>query len=208
MEKLIKGLHKFQTEIFPENKDFYESLTKGQNPEVLFITCSDSRINPNLVTSTGPGDLFILRNAGNVIPPYTHGGSEAATIEFAIGELHVNHIIVCGHSYCGAIQTAKDVDNVKNMPALFYWIKNYIQPTYEFVKENYGDIKGATFHNILVQEHVLRQVEHLKTHPLVSEAIAKGNIILHAWVYQFETGEIYSYKSQEGQFERLKILEV
>src|SRR5438477_7372350 len=103
MKKLIKGLHTFQAEVFPIKKDYYKELIKGQFPEVLFITCSDSRINPHLITQTDPGDLFIIRNAGNIIPYYGSGGSEEATLEFAIHELGIQHIIICGHSYCGAI---------------------------------------------------------------------------------------------------------
>ena len=105
MQKLIHGLHHFQTALFGSQRELFERLAEGQSPEVLFITCSDSRINPNLLTQTEPGELFILRNAGNIVPPYgAVQGGEAATIEFAVAGLGVKDIIVCGHSHCGAMK--------------------------------------------------------------------------------------------------------
>lgn len=204
MKKLIKGLHKFQKEIFPNEKDFFESLVKGQNPEVLFITCSDSRINPNLFTSSNPGDLFILRNAGNIIPIHGTCGSEEATIEFAVSTLGVKDIIVCGHSHCGAIQSAFNLENIKKLPSLYNWIKNNIEPTLKNVEETYKVFDKETILDILIQENVLKQIENIKTHPVVSNAIANNQLSLHAWVYTFETGEIFSFNSKEEQFELLK----
>lgn len=204
MKKLIKGLHKFQTQVFPIKKDFFQDLVKGQNPEALFITCSDSRINPHLMTSADPGELFILRNAGNIIPEYGNGGSEEATIEFAVSELGVKNIILCGHSHCGAIQAAINLDSIKHLPSLFNWIQKNISPSVELVKKNYNITDESVFFNILMQEHVLRQIENLKTHPVVKKAIAENNLVLHAWIYQFETGDIVSFDVEEGQFNILK----
>lgn len=204
MKKLIKGLHKFQTEVFPIQKDFFQNLAKGQNPEILFITCSDSRINPNLVTSAEPGDLFILRNAGNIIPLYTIQSSEAATIEFAVKQLKVKHIIICGHSYCGAVEAVRNLDALRDMPALYSWISTNISPTLAFVQNNYQPADDATLANVLLQEHVLKQIENLKTHPAVAQAISQNELSVHAWIYKFEQGDIFSYNIQEGQFERIK----
>ena len=104
MQKLLEGLHHFQQNIFSSQRELFERLAKGQSPETLFITCSDSRINPNLLTQTQPGELFILRNAGNIIPPYgAANGGEGATIEYAVAVLGVKDIIVCGHAHCGAM---------------------------------------------------------------------------------------------------------
>jgi len=200
MKKLIKGLHKFQTEIFPTQKDFFESLTKGQYPEVLFISCSDSRVNPNLVMSLDPGEIFILRNAGNIIPMYGQGSSEEATIEFAVSKLNIKDIIICGHSYCGAIQASTQLDEFQDTPNFYSWIKKNIGPTMDLVKENYSLIDQNAFLNVLTQEHVLKQIENLKTYPAVNDAINKNNLSLHAWVYKFETGDIYSFDPNEGQF--------
>ncbi len=206
MKKLIKGLHKFQTEVFPIQKDFFQDLAKGQDPEILFISCSDSRINPHLVTSSDPGELFILRNAGNIIPVYGVGGGEAATIEFAVCELKVKHIIVCGHSYCGAIEAVFHSDQLTSQPILKSWIDNNIAPTLALVNKNYQNLDKNSLESILLQEHVLQQIENLKTHPTVMNAITNHGLTLHAWIYKFESGDIFSFNLQEGQFERIKHL--
>ena len=119
MQKLIQGIHQFQKESFRPLQGLFEELAKGQNPETLFITCSDSRIDPTLLTKAQPGDLFILRNAGNIIPPHGAGnGGEAATIEFAVAALGVKDIIICGHSHCGAMQGLLHPEQVASLPAV------------------------------------------------------------------------------------------
>jgi len=200
MKKLIRGLHKFQTEVFPIQKDFFQKLVSGQEPEILFITCSDSRINPTLVTSTNPGDLFILRNTGNIIPPYSIPSGEAATIEFAINQLKVEHLIICGHSHCGALDAAVNLDSLKNQRQLHAWIDENVSPTLALVNKSYQELDT----NILLQEHVLQQIENVKTHPAVNHAINKGLLTLHAWIYRFEEGNIYSFNLNDGQFELIK----
>lgn len=204
MKKLIKGLHQFQTEVFPLKKDFFEELVKGQKPEALFITCSDSRINPNLMTSAEPGELFILRNTGTIIPPYGKAISEAATIEFAVCELGVKNIILCGHLHCGALEAATDVQKIKHNPSLYFWLQENVIPTVALVKKNYRYTDRTAFLNILVQEHVLQQIENLKTHPVVKAAIAHNMLALHVWIYKFETGDIAAYDPDEGQFKLIK----
>ena len=122
MQKLIQGIHQFQENVFRSQQDLFERLSQGQSPEALFITCSDSRINPNLITMTNPGDLFILRNAGNIIPPYgAANGGEGATIEFAIAALGVQDIIVCGHSHCGAMKGLLYQETLEDLPATRAW---------------------------------------------------------------------------------------
>jgi len=208
MKKLIKGLHKFQTQVFPVRRHFYENLVKGQNPEVLFITCSDSRINPNLVTSSDLGELFILRNAGNIVPAYGHHGSEEATIEFAIDKLKIKDIILCGHSHCGAVQAVTQLDDIKDTANLYAWIKKHIEPTLDLVKANYENLDHNTLLNILTQEHALKQIENLKTYPIINKAIAENNLSLHAWIYKFETGNIFYFDVHEGQFNLLNLEQI
>jgi carbonic anhydrase len=119
MQKLIQGIHRFQQENFRPLQGLFEQLSKGQNPETLFITCSDSRIDPNLLTRSQPGDLFILRNAGNIVPPHGAGsGGEAATIEFAVAALGVKDIVICGHSHCGAMRGLLQPEQVASLPAV------------------------------------------------------------------------------------------
>lgn len=206
MKKLIRGLHKFQTEVFPIQKDFFQKLTEGQEPEILFVTCSDSRINPTLVTSADPGDLFILRNAGNIIPPYSIPSGEAATIEFAITQLKVQHLIICGHSHCGALDAAIHLNSFKNQRQLYAWIEENVSPTLALIHKNYKELDATSLANILLQEHVLKQIENVKTHPVVMDAIDKNSLTLHAWIYRFEEGNIYSFNPHDEQFGLIKHL--
>jgi len=200
MQKLINGLHHFQRNIFTTQRELFERLAGGQTPDALFITCSDSRINPNLITHTEPGDLFILRNAGNIVPPYSNsGGGEAATVEFAVAGLGVKDIIVCGHSHCGAMKGLLDESLVAEMPAVKLWLQ-HAESTKRVIKENYAELTGDELMSACVQENVLAQVENLKTHPAVAARLASGRLNLHAWVYKIETGQIFAYDPALGQF--------
>ena len=144
MQKLIQGIHQFQGESFLPLQGLFEQLAKGQNPETLFITCSDSRIDPNLLTQAKPGDLFILRNAGNIIPPHGAGnGGEAATIEFAVAALGVKDIIICGHSLCGAMQGLLHPEQVASLPALSSWL-SHAEMTRRIMCDNYGHLEGTS----------------------------------------------------------------
>lgn len=200
MQKLITGLHAFQQHIFGEQRDLFERLAAGQHPLALFITCSDSRINPNLITQTEPGELFILRNAGNIVPPYgAPGGGEAATIEFAVKGLGIRDIIVCGHSLCGAMDALIAEEKLRELPALTEWLR-HAEATRQIIREKYADRTGAALQLTTIEENVLVQLENLRTHPAVAARLAQGTLNLHGWVYKFETGQVFSYHSAEGQF--------
>lgn len=202
MKKLITGIHHFQSQVFESHRELFERLSKGQSPESLFITCSDSRINPNLITQTNPGDLFILRNAGNIIPPFgAANGGEGGTIEFAVAALGVTDIIICGHSHCGAVKGLLKPEQLKDLPAVAAWL-SHAQATTRIMKENYADqgLSEDELINVAVQENVLVQIENLKTHPSVAARLARGEINLHAWTYKIETGEVFAYNQQSGQF--------
>ena len=154
IQKLIEGIHQFQEENFRPLQDLFEKLSKGQNPETLFITCSDSRIDPNLLTQSQPGDLFILRNAGNIVP--SHGaanGGEGATIEFAVAGLGVKDIIICGHSHCGAMKGLLQPEMVASLPALSSWL-SHAETTRKIVKDNYGHLEGDRLVTATVEENV------------------------------------------------------
>lgn len=199
MRKLITGLHHFQSELFLPHKELFERLAHEQNPDALFITCSDSRINPNLITHTNPGDLFILRNAGNIIPPYGAAGGEAATVEFAVARLGIKDIIVCGHSNCGAMGALLHPENLHDLPAVALWL-SHAEETRRIVRENYSDLDDQQLLNVAIQENVLVQLEHLRTHPTVAARLSRGEMSLHGWTYKIETGEVFSYRPDEGQF--------
>ena len=200
MQKLIQGIHHFQSNIFSPQRELFERLADGQHPDALFITCSDSRINPNLITQTQPGELFILRNAGNIIPPHgAANGGEGATIEFAVAGLGVQDIIICGHSHCGAIKGLLQPESLKDMPTVAAWL-SHAEATRRIMRENYSDRIGAAQLTTAVEENVLVQVENLRTHPAVSARLARGKLNLHAWVYKIETGEVFAYDAERGQF--------
>ena len=143
MQKLIQGTHQFQSEDFLPLQGLFEHLAKGQNPETLFITCSDSRIDPNMLTRSKPGDLFIIRNAGNIIPPHGAGnGGEAATVEFAVAALGVKDIIICGHSHCGAMKGLLQPEQVASLPAVSSWL-SYAETTRRIIRDNYGHLAAC-----------------------------------------------------------------
>ncbi|MEZ6060983.1 MAG: carbonic anhydrase [Planctomycetaceae bacterium] len=201
MQKLVEGIHAFQRQHFSQNATLFETLAEGQQPLALFVTCSDSRINPNLLTQTRPGELFILRTAGNIIPPYgaVHGG-EAATIEYAVSVLKVKDIVVCGHSHCGAMSGLLNQDQLANLPAVKA-ILSHAEATRRIVLENYGHVKGDERRlTLTVEENVLVQLENLRTHPAVAAAISRRSLNLHGWVYQFESGQVFAYDPDHGQF--------
>lgn len=200
MQKLIQGIHRFQEEDFLPLQDLFEELAKGQNPETLFITCSDSRIDPNMLTRAQPGDLFILRNAGNIVP--SHGaatGGEAATIEFAVAALGVKDIIICGHSHCGAMKGLLEPETVAPLPAVAAWL-SHAETTRRIVRDNYGHLHGDPLVTATVEENVLVQLENLRTLPSVASRLVRGDLHLHGWVYKIETGQVFAFEPASGQF--------
>ncbi len=200
MQKLVQGIHQFQRNAFRSRKDLFERLAQGQSPEALFITCSDSRINPNLLTQTEPGELFILRNAGNIIPPHgAPANGEHATIEFAVVSLGVTDIIVCGHSHCGALTGLLDPASLGELPAMSAWL-THAEATARIMRENYPHLEGEPLLTATIEENVLVQLENLRTLPSVANRLASGDLLLHGWVYQIDTGEVFAYDAAEGQF--------
>ena len=200
MQKLIHGIHRFQEKNFSPLQGLFEKLAKGQNPETLFITCSDSRIDPNLLTQSQPGDLFILRNAGNIVPPHgAANGGEGATIEFAVAGLGVKDIIVCGHSNCGAMAGLMNPDKISSLPTLGSWL-SHAESTRRIVRDNYGHLDPDRLLMATVEENVLVQLENLRTLPAVASRLVKGDLHLHGWVYKIETGEVFAYELTSGQF--------
>src|SRR4051812_23016474 len=200
IQKLVSGIHRFKREVFSAQRDFFERLAEGQEPQTLFITCSDSRIDPNLITHTMPGDLFVLRNAGNLTPAYgaTTGG-EVATIEFAIMGLAVTDIIVCGHSHCGAMKALLHPEYAAEMHAVLDWLKN-AEATRRIIRSKYSALSDGDLLDAAIEENVLMQIENLQTHPAVAVALAEDKLKLHAWVYEIETGEVFAFDDRVEQF--------
>ncbi len=200
MQKLVNGVHSFQREVFGSQRELFARLARGQEPIALFITCSDARINPHLLTQADPGDLFILRNAGNIVPPYSgQVGGEAATIEFAVAGLKVRDVIICGHSQCGAMKGLMHREQVADLPAVELWL-THAEATRRIMMEKYSALTGPELLTATVEENVLVQLENLRTHPAVAAALAAGRLNLHGWVYKIETGGVFTFHPDEGQF--------
>jgi carbonic anhydrase len=194
MKRLIQGLHEFQTKYFSTHRELFELLSQGQHPRILFITCSDSRIDPNLITQTEPGEMFIIRNAGNIIPAYgaTNGG-EGAAVEYAVHALGIQEIIVCGHSHCGAMKGLLQIDKLaEDMPLVYEWLK-HAEATRRIIKEHYQEYEGEERMNATIEENVLTQLENLRSYPVIQSRLKSGQLHLHGWVYEIESGEIFAY---------------
>ena len=201
MKDIIKGLREFQSSYVPAHKELLEELAHGQHPRVLFITCSDSRVQPELITQSDLGDLFVIRNAGNIIPPYgsTNGG-EGATIEYAIKSLNIQHIIVCGHTTCGAMKGLLQVGELETkMPLVYNWLK-HTEATRELVDEHYSHLDKKDKLATLVAENVLTQIDNLKTYPSVRSHLHRNDVQLHGWIYNIEDGSVLTYDRASHTF--------
>jgi carbonic anhydrase len=194
MKKLLEGLQKFRTGYFSSHRALFEELSHGQHPRILFIACSDSRVDPNLITQADVGDLFVIRNAGNIIPPYgAANGGEGASIEYAIEALGIEQVIVCGHSHCGAMKGLLKLNTLQEkMPLVYDWLK-HAEATRRLVKENYSHYEGEELIEITVAENVLTQLENLQTYPIIRSKLRNGKLSLHGWIYRIEAGEVLAY---------------
>lgn len=201
MEKLIQGLRNFQSSYFCSHQALFEELSHGQKPQVLFIACSDSRVDPNLITQSKVGDLFVIRNAGNIVPPYgaTNGG-EGASIEYAIQALNINQVIICGHSHCGAMKGLLKLESLRaSMPLVCNWL-SHAEATRRLIEESYSDREGEELLDITIAENVLTQLENLRTYPIVHARLSQKKLSLHAWIYHIETGNVMSYDPERHGF--------
>ena len=203
MDQLLSGIHQFHAQVFQREKEFYSKLSAGQSPSTLFIGCSDSRVDPTIITQSDMGELFVLRNAGNIVPCYgASNGGESATIEYAVSALGVKDIVICGHSGCGALQAMLNPQKMEKLPLVKSWL-NHAEATRRIVEENYSQFAGEALLEIAIREHVLVQIENLQTHPAVAVKLQRGELTLHAWVYLMETGDILAYSTEDGGFASL-----
>jgi len=202
MKKLIQGIVEFRKNLTQENREFFAKLALGQKPDTLFIACSDSRVVPNLFASTNPGDLFVLRNIGNLIPPSHCQNEEAsalAVIEFALFSLHVSDIIICGHSECGAMESLSKGVMPCCSPHLKSWLKHGEQALLK-VREGLTLNPTLLEHNQVSQMNVLQQMEHIKSYSFIQERLEKKEVRLHGWWFDIAQADVYCYESDLNQF--------
>lgn len=205
VDKIIEGISRFQNDIYPSQAKLFRELASAQSPDVFFITCCDSRIDPNLITQTNPGELFIFRNIGNIVPPHSlHTGSVTAAIEYAVGVLNVSHIVICGHTDCGAMKGALNPGALNELPHVSEWL-SHCDAACRTVKENHAELDDAAKLQLLIEQNVVMQLQHIRTHPYVAARLEAKRLSLHGWVYDIETGNFKTYNASAHQFERLQM---
>lgn len=208
MKKLLQGIVKFRRDVLPGYRETFARLALGQAPDALFIGCSDSRVAVNVFASTDPGDLFVVRNVGNLVPPYDKTAANdavAAAIEFALHSLNVSNIIVCGHSECGAMQALSTGREKVKPPHLREWLRHGDNAMAAFKATSPASApdphaKPLAPHNRLSQLNVLKQLENLKTYPTVQPRLNTGKLALHAWWFELSRADVYAYEESAGQF--------
>ena len=206
MDRIIAGVHRFRREEYAKNSTFYRELAeRKQHPMALFITCSDSRVLPHRITQTEPGELFELRNAGNIVPPYGTGGhGEAATIEYSLDVLNIKNIIICGHSQCGAMRAMLEQKPLEDLPAAKAWFA-HAEATRRIVKQKYPKLSTDELWPIASQENVLVQMNQVSTHPCVAARLSDGDVRIYGWYYDIGQGQILQYDQSQGRFLELGV---
>jgi carbonic anhydrase len=194
VDKFLGGISRFQKHVYPKHQDFFEELALGQRPDALFITCADSRIDPCLLTQTKPGELFICRVIGNIVPPYGAAlGGVSATIEYAVGVLRVPEVIVCGHTDCGVMRGALNPSALVGFPHVTDWLR-YADVQHRDAEPSAELLLELTEHNVVAQ------MKNLRSHPSVAARLAEGNLALHGWVYHIGTGTVTAHEEKSGSF--------
>ena len=205
MDDIFEGVFKFKNEDYEKYKNLFAELENGQNPHTLFIGCSDSRVVPSLITKTLPGELFMVRNIANMVPPYRETEEYVSTtsaIEFAIEVLNVKNIVVCGHSNCGGCASLyKSEEELKNVPHVRKWLE-LANPVKEYVLNNINTEEGKNIQKSLMTEqfNIVHQVNNLFTYPFIKEKYINKEINIYGWYYMIATGEVYNYDKENGSF--------
>ncbi len=194
LEQLKDGVKRFQAEVYPQQAEiFARAASEKQAPHTLFITCADSRVDPNLITSSGTGEVFVTRNIGNMVPTYGEMlGGVSAVVEFAVSALRVKHVVICGHTHCGAMQGLLAKSSLDTMPTVKSWLKNAhaALSITEILDEKAEPHNKRGILEVLTEQNVLLQMQHLKTHPSVAGAMAKGELTVSGWIYNIGSGEV------------------
>jgi len=204
MGRLLDGVRRFHAQAFPQRRQLFQRLARAQQPETLLITCADSRVVPELFTQTEPGELFLCRNVGNVVPAYGAAlGGVSAVIEYAVVALEVKSIVICGHSDCGAMKALVRPESLAGMPTVGSWLR-HAAAAHSVVRVRYPDLDGDALVQALVEQNVLTQLDHLRTHPSVAARLAEGRLGVHGWTYEIGTGTVAMFDPAAGRFVPLK----
>ena len=205
MNELIGRVLRFEKDVYSSRSDLYGKLaSRGQSPKALMISCADSRVAPEHVMQAEPGDLFVCRNAGNVVPPFAQmNGGVSSTVEYAVAALGVRDIIVCGHSDCGAMKAVAEPHLTHDMPNVAAWLR-HSNAASRVVRDAYPELTNGELVRAISMENVVAQLAHLRTHPSVAAGIARGEISLHGWFVDIHAGQIFGLDSDSGQFVPLR----
>ncbi|EIF34206.1 carbonic anhydrase [Burkholderia sp. Ch1-1] len=199
VQEIIEGFIRFQREVFPQQSGLFKRLSTAQSPSTLFVTCSDSRVVPELLTQTEPGSLFVIRNAGNIVPSYgPEPGGVSATVEYAVAVLHVRDIVICGHSNCGAMTAISTCMNLDHLPAVAGWLRHADAAKAINASRTYHS--DAECLEALVKDNVIAQLANIRTHPSVAVGLANKTLQLHGWIFDIESGVMLALDGRTGKF--------
>jgi len=199
MKNIVDGVSRFQSDVFPSKRGFFRRLARGQEPHVLMISCSDSRVDMSLITQSDPGEIFAIRNAGNIVPPYDSPfDTGSATLDYALAQLPITDIVVCGHSDCGAMHSLLLPGLESRLPSVARWLQFAELPKKHLLER--AQRNPAAVLRTLTRANVLRQLFHLQTHPAVAKQVARGQLALHGWVYDIANGTVIAFDADAGQY--------
>ena len=203
-DRLLEGVRRFRTDVYPNRRKVYQEAARTQQrPHSLVITCADSRIDPELITQSGPGDIFVTRNIGNLVPAYGEMlGGVSAVIEYAVAALKVNHIVICGHTDCGAMKALMQPEESAKYPTVNAWLRN-AQAAYSIVEARNTTTGVRRVLDELIEENVLLQLVHLRTHPSVASRLAVGELTMQGWVYDIGEGDVRIHDPEMNRFVRI-----
>jgi carbonic anhydrase len=202
LQKLKQGARRFNAEVYPPLAEVYaRAATEQQRPHTMVIACADSRVEPNEILQAGPGEIFVMRNIGNIVPAYGEMlGGVSAAIEFAVKGLNVQHIVICGHTDCGAMKALLNPDSVKAMPTVTSWLTNARAALSVAETLHEHENQRREILTVLTEQNVLLQLQHLKTHPSVAGALAKGDLTVSGWIYNIGRGGVSIAEDGERTF--------
>jgi carbonic anhydrase len=207
LDLLKAGIRRFRTQIYPVQAETYmKAASEPQQPATLIVACADSRMDPGVITQTGPGELFVMRNIGNLVPAYGEMlGGVSAVVEYAVAALKVKHVVVCGHTDCGAMKALLAPETMASMPTVRKWMRN-AQAALS-VADSFSEPNEEPTARLkrLTEENVLLQIQHLRTHPSIAGAMARGNLSISGWIYDIATGNVRISENGERVFQSVLI---